>query len=77
MQKYYSIADVAIELNKVVKEKNRAESEAAADGGCAVAIDEKEKQSETNLECSVGSNESGGGEVVDEDFTSEITDTYL
>ncbi|KAL3647913.1 hypothetical protein CASFOL_008881 [Castilleja foliolosa] len=76
MQKYYSIADVAMELNKVAEEKKRAESEAAADGGCAVAIDEKEKQSEMNLECSVGSNESGGGgEVIDEDFTSEITDT--
>ncbi|GFP97868.1 hypothetical protein PHJA_001930900 [Phtheirospermum japonicum] len=82
MQKYYSIADVATELKKVAEEKKRAESEveaktieAVASGGCAAAIDEKEKQNETNLECSVESNESGGGEVVDEDFTSEITDT--
>ncbi|KAL3644844.1 hypothetical protein CASFOL_010024 [Castilleja foliolosa] len=85
MQKYYSIADVAMELKKVAEEKEKkgTESEveaitieAVASGGCAAAIEEKEKQRETNLECSVESNESGGGDqTVDEDFTSEITET--
>ncbi|KAL8548450.1 hypothetical protein ACS0TY_007669 [Phlomoides rotata] len=82
MQKYYSIADVTLELNKVA-EKKRSESEVevlekieeVANGGCMVAIDEKEKQKDKNLESSIESDENGGGEVVDEDFTSEITDT--
>lgn len=81
MQKYFSIADVAVELKKVV-EKKRSENEVEvkkieemAHGGCTAAIDEKEKQKEKNLESSLVSNENGGGEVVDEDFSSEITDT--
>lgn len=79
MQKYYSIADVTLELKKVA-EKKRSESEVeveksaeAANGGCEAPIDEKPK--EKNLESSIESDENGGGEVVDEDFTSEITDT--
>ncbi|KAI3449591.1 hypothetical protein Pfo_006256 [Paulownia fortunei] len=82
MQKYYSIADVTLELNKVAEEKKRAENdvdvkkiEEVANGGCTVAINDKEKHKEMNLESSVESNENGGGEVVDDDFTSEITDT--
>ncbi|KAK6164722.1 hypothetical protein DH2020_001586 [Rehmannia glutinosa] len=85
MQKYYSIADVAQELKKVAeeKEKKRAENhvavkeiEVVANGGCTEVIDDdKEKLKEMNLESSVQSDENGGSEVVDEDFTSEITDT--
>lgn len=81
MQKYFSIADVTVELKKVV-EKKRSENEAevkklqeVANGGCAAAIDEKEKQEENNQGSCLVSNENGGGEVVDEDFSSEITDT--
>ncbi|KAL1542695.1 RNA demethylase ALKBH10B-like [Salvia divinorum] len=81
MQKYFSIADVTAELKKVV-EKKRSENDAevekaqeAAHGGCAAAIDEKEKQKDNHHEISLASNENGGGEVVDEDFSSEITDT--
>ncbi|XP_057782535.1 RNA demethylase ALKBH10B-like [Salvia miltiorrhiza] len=81
MQKYFSIADVTVELKKVV-EKKRSENdvemkkaEEVADGGCTAAIDEKEKQKDNNQESSLVSNENGGGEVVDEDFSSEITDT--
>lgn len=81
MQKYYSIADVALELKKVA-EKKRSENEVEvkkieelANGGCTMAINDKEKQKEKDLESSLESNENGGGEVVDEDFTSEITDT--
>lgn len=82
MQKYYSIADVTVELKKVA-EKKRAEendvgakkTDAVANGGCTVAINDKEKQTELNLESSVENSENSGGEVVDEDFTSEITDT--
>ncbi|KAH6821779.1 oxidoreductase [Perilla frutescens var. hirtella] len=81
MQKYFSIADVAVELKKVA-EKKRSENEVEAkkieeiaDGGCTVSIDEKEKHKEKNLERALASNENGGGEVVDEDFSSEITDT--
>lgn len=82
MQKYFSIADVAVELKKVV-EKKRSENEVevkkineeVANGGCTAAIDEKENQKEKNQENSLVSNENGGGEVVDEDFSSEITDT--
>lgn len=81
MQKYFSIADVTVELKKVV-EKKRSENEAevkkaqevVANGGCTAAIDEKEKPEENQESCLV-SNENGGGEVVDEDFSSEITDT--
>lgn len=83
MQKYYSIADVSLELNKVA-EKKRSESEVEVEkieevvnGGCTMAIDDKEKQKEKNLESSIESDENGGGEVVDEDFTSEITDTGI
>ncbi|PIN07688.1 hypothetical protein CDL12_19735 [Handroanthus impetiginosus] len=82
MQKYYSIADVILELQKVA-EKKKEESDADAkklaevvvDGGCMVEINEKDKQKEKNLESSMESNENGGGESLDEDFTSEITDT--
>ena len=81
MQKYFSIADVTAELKKVV-EKKRSENDLEAkkpqevvNGDCAEAIDEKEKQIDSNQENSLASNENGGGEVVDEDFSSEITDT--
>ncbi|CAA0832068.1 oxidoreductase- 2OG-Fe(II) oxygenase family protein [Striga hermonthica] len=72
MQKYYPIADVAEELRKVAEVKKvPPPPPAAADG-------EEEKSKDLNLESSMESNEGGdggGGEVVDEDFTSEITDT--
>ncbi|XP_028090433.1 RNA demethylase ALKBH10B-like [Camellia sinensis] len=78
MQKFYSIADVAIELRRVAekKVKNREEGE-----------DVKKKNSEEEKSRGVSevesteSNENGGGEVVDEDSMrhdspeSEITDT--
>ncbi|KAL2238900.1 UNVERIFIED_CONTAM: RNA demethylase ALKBH10B [Sesamum indicum] len=85
MQKYYSIADVTLELNKVA-EKKKAENidvevrkiqEVVDDGDCTAAINDKEKQKEKNLESSLENNENSGGEVVDEDFTSEITDTEV
>ncbi|KAG6435182.1 hypothetical protein SASPL_100052 [Salvia splendens] len=77
MQKYFSIADVAAELKKVV-EKKRSENDVEvtkAQGGCAAAIEGEEKQKDNNQEKSLASNDNGGGEVVDEDFSSEITDT--
>ncbi|KAL6500428.1 hypothetical protein OROHE_025794 [Orobanche hederae] len=77
-QKYYSIADVGLELRKVAEEKKKEKKnrvEAVANGGCSEAIDDKEEQKEMNLESPVQSNEEGGGEIVDEDLTSEITDT--
>ncbi|KAL7112820.1 hypothetical protein ACP275_04G025000 [Erythranthe tilingii] len=85
MQRYCSIADVSLELKKV-SEKKSAENnhvdakkidQVVANGGCCtVEINHKEKQSETtNLESSPESNDNGGGEVVDEDLTSDITDT--
>lgn len=81
MQKYFSIADVTMELKKVV-EKKRSDNDVEAkkveevpNGGCTAAIDEKEKGKENNHKSSLLGNENGGGEVVDEDFSSEITDT--
>ncbi|KAL1558489.1 RNA demethylase ALKBH10B-like isoform X2 [Salvia divinorum] len=74
MQKYFSIADVTAELKKVV-EKKRSENDVEVKEAQAEAIDEKEKQIDSNQESSLVSNENGGGEVVDEDFSSEITDT--
>ncbi|XP_041992254.1 RNA demethylase ALKBH10B-like isoform X1 [Salvia splendens] len=81
MQKYFSIADVTAELKKVV-EKKRSENDVevkkpqeVVKGDCAETIDEKEKQIDSNQENSLVSNKNGGGEVVDEDFSSEITDT--
>ncbi|KAG6431892.1 hypothetical protein SASPL_103463 [Salvia splendens] len=77
MQKYFSIVDVTAELKKVV-EKKRSENDSEvnkAQGDCAAAIDGEEKEKDNNQENSLVSNENGGGEVVDEDFSSEITDT--
>ncbi|KAI3473488.1 hypothetical protein Pfo_030943 [Paulownia fortunei] len=90
MQKYYSVADVTLELKKVAEKKREEtvadakEIEELADGGCTSAFDEKEKEKEKNLESWVESNdkirgevvdEDGGGEMVDDSPQSEITDS--
>ncbi|KAG8389386.1 hypothetical protein BUALT_Bualt02G0223800 [Buddleja alternifolia] len=65
MQKYYSIADVTLELKKVAEKKR----EDVKSGGCTATFNEKEekKNLETNpAEC----DDNGGGDVVDEDFTN-------
>ncbi|KAK6940872.1 hypothetical protein RJ641_030403 [Dillenia turbinata] len=85
MQKYYSIADVAVELRKVAarKKMNVEEQRNVAVKDVVVVCDEKEKKadetSESNLiesQENVSSNGgSGGSEVIDEDSPdSEITD---
>ncbi|CAH9115191.1 unnamed protein product [Cuscuta epithymum] len=86
MQKYYSIADVALELRKVAARKAEAVAPEAA-----MSSSEKENVVETNVndsrdsrEEAVVNTESGGGEAVDEDLIkddshgspeSEITDS--
>ncbi|GER24795.1 oxidoreductase [Striga asiatica] len=75
MQKYYSIADVAQELTKVAEGKEIEAAEVKENEAAAVAFGDKEKLKEANLESHEESNESGGGEAADEDFTSDITDT--
>ncbi|KAI3783115.1 hypothetical protein L2E82_13177 [Cichorium intybus] len=79
MQKYFSIADVTAELQKVIEEKTRL-------GGIDkieeinVSSPVKEKNLEISFECT-DTNGNGDPEVVDEDFSrddspnSEITDT--
>ncbi|KAL7587154.1 RNA demethylase ALKBH10B [Lactuca sativa] len=79
MQKYFSIADVTAELQKVIEEKTRL-------GGIDkieeinVSSPVEEKNLEISLECTE-SNGNGDAEVIDEDFSrddspnSEITDT--
>ncbi|KAL4572073.1 hypothetical protein LXL04_018842 [Taraxacum kok-saghyz] len=79
MQKYFSIADVTAELQKVIEEKTRL-------GGIDkleeinVSSPVKEKNLEITLECT-DSNGNGDAEAVDEDFSrddspnSDITDT--
>ncbi|KAF5959709.1 hypothetical protein HYC85_000918 [Camellia sinensis] len=80
MQKFYSIADVAIELRRVAekKVKNREEGEDVKKKN-----NEEEKSRGVSEVESTESNENGGGEVVDEDSMRhdpperEITDTGL
>lgn len=79
MQKYFSIADVTAELQKVIEDKTRL-------GGVDkieeidVSSPVKEKNLEVSLECT-DCNGNGDAEVVDEDFSrddspnSDITDT--
>ncbi|KAA8543198.1 hypothetical protein F0562_021307 [Nyssa sinensis] len=83
MQKYYSIADVALELRHVAakKTKEREEGEDVEKReDVKVSFNELQKIREVNAEEESGSNENCGGEVVDEDSTkddppeSEITD---
>ncbi|KAD3068639.1 hypothetical protein R6Q59_017340 [Mikania micrantha] len=79
MQKYFSIADVTHELQKVVEEKTRRGNVEKTED-INVYSPAKEKDVEVSFEC-VDSNENGVVEVVDVDFTvddspsSEITDT--
>lgn len=84
MQKFYSIADVTRELKKVADRK-RAENdvdvkeiEEVSTGAPTEASHDKAKQKEKIVENSVENIDNdggGGGEAVDEDFTSVITDT--
>ncbi|GFP82012.1 hypothetical protein PHJA_000344500 [Phtheirospermum japonicum] len=79
MQKYYSIADVMLEL-KNVAETRREKSvlvdakaiEELKDGGCtSPAVEEKRRENEENPESCVGSND----EIGDDSPQSEITDS--
>ncbi|KAL8192046.1 hypothetical protein R6Q57_028167 [Mikania cordata] len=78
MQKYFSIADVTHELQKVVEEKTRRGNVEKTED-INVYSPAKEKDVEVSFEC-FDSNENGVVEVVDVDFTvddspsSEITD---
>ncbi|KAA8550907.1 hypothetical protein F0562_002591 [Nyssa sinensis] len=84
MQKYYSIADVALELRRVATKKTK-ETEEGEDvkkhEELKISFNELKKSREFYEEESMESNENGGGEVVDEDASrddtpkSEITDT--
>ncbi|XP_051118611.1 RNA demethylase ALKBH10B-like [Andrographis paniculata] len=84
MQKFYSIADVTLELEKVVGRK-RAENEEDARKVDAAMIIEKEEQNENannnenenekDLENPIENCESDGGKAMEEDFGSEITDS--
>jgi hypothetical protein len=87
MQKYYSIADVTMELKKVA-ERKRAENGEDVTKGEEVIINDEEEQRDKNLEIddnkeqrekkmenSVEINENGGEKVMEEDFSSEITDS--
>ncbi|PSR86268.1 Core-capsid bridging protein [Actinidia chinensis var. chinensis] len=82
MQKFFSIADVSLELRQVAekKMKNREEREDVKESEeIQVVVNEKEKSPEISEEESTERNENGGGEVVDEQTDdspeSEITDT--
>ncbi|KAK2990532.1 hypothetical protein RJ640_019812 [Escallonia rubra] len=83
MQKYYSIADVALELRRVAakKVKEEARNPEKTEGTNVSSPEKEEKGREASEGESAESNESGGGEVVDEDSTredspeSEITDS--
>ncbi|KAK3041407.1 hypothetical protein RJ639_000384 [Escallonia herrerae] len=83
MQKYYSIADVALELRRVAakKVKEEARNPEKTEGTNVSSPEKEEKSREASEGESAESNESGGGEVVDEDSTredspeSEITDS--
>ncbi|CAK9151022.1 unnamed protein product [Ilex paraguariensis] len=81
MQKYYSIADVSLELRKVAAKKVMEREDGLNSKNIEevdVSFNEKEKSPEMEPTESI---ESGGGEVVDEDSSrddspeSEITDT--
>lgn len=77
MQKYYSIADVALELRKVAAKKaeeREAAASAAAAAAAAALADAKQSAAEMNVKIShasreepVDNSENGGGEVVYED----------
>ncbi|GFY98770.1 oxidoreductase, 2OG-Fe(II) oxygenase family protein [Actinidia rufa] len=73
MQKYFSIADVVLELRRVAERK----METKGGGEDVKKIEEvkEEKSREVPEEESAECNENGGGEVVDDSPVSEITDT--
>ncbi|GFZ04672.1 oxidoreductase, 2OG-Fe(II) oxygenase family protein [Actinidia rufa] len=82
MQKFFSIADVSLELRQVAakKMKNREEHEDVKESEELKILEkEKEKSLEISEEESTESNENGSGEVVDEQNDdspeSEITDS--
>ncbi|XP_057461992.1 RNA demethylase ALKBH10B-like [Actinidia eriantha] len=82
MQKFFSIADVSLELRQVAakKMKNREEHEDVKESEELKILEkEKEKSREISEEESTESNENGSGEVVDEQNDdspeSEITDS--
>ncbi|KAK3005894.1 hypothetical protein RJ639_017760 [Escallonia herrerae] len=85
MQKYYSIADVALELRRVAakKVKEEARNPEKTEGTNVSSPEKEEKSREASEGESAESNESGGGEVVDDDSAredspeSEITDSAV
>ncbi|KAI3678964.1 hypothetical protein L6452_38268 [Arctium lappa] len=82
MQKYFSIADVTLELQKVIEEKTKLRGlEKIEEVNVSSSPVKLEKQPEILEMESTDSNGNGGAEAVDDDFTrlnsptSEITDT--
>ncbi|KAL3626057.1 hypothetical protein CASFOL_029606 [Castilleja foliolosa] len=83
MQKYYSIADVMLELKNVAETKREKSdsvdakaTEELKNGGCTPpAIREKEGEKGGNLESNDEIGGDGGGETSDESPQSEITDS--
>ncbi|XP_058197964.1 RNA demethylase ALKBH10B-like [Rhododendron vialii] len=82
MQKYYSIADVALELRRVAEKKAiKGDDVKNHDEKVKVFVNEEVKIREVYEELSTENGECGGGEVIDEGSTrddsleSEITDT--
>ncbi|KAG5514390.1 hypothetical protein RHGRI_035715 [Rhododendron griersonianum] len=82
MQKYYSIADVALELQRVAEKKAiKGDDVKNHDENVKVFVNEEVKIREVFEESSTENGECGGGEVMDEGSTrddsleSEITDT--
>lgn len=81
MQKYCSIADVALELRKVAAKKVNEGADSKSIEEMKVYVNEKQNNREVSEKEYVESTENGGGEVVGEDLTrddspkSGITDT--
>lgn len=82
MQKYYSIAEVTLELKKVDEKKREVTvvdakkiEELANDGCTLAAFNEKEEEKEKNLESWVESSDNVRGEMVDEDGGEKVDDS--
>ncbi|XP_057508475.1 RNA demethylase ALKBH10B-like [Actinidia eriantha] len=73
MQKYFSIADVVLELRRVAERK--MESRGGGEDVKKIEEVKEEKSREVPEEELTECNENGGGEVVDDSPVSEITDT--
>lgn len=81
MQKYFSIADVTLELRRVAEKKVKGDDDVKSDEKMKDFVNVEEKSGEVFEKSSTGSVECGGGEVIDEvsmrddSLESEITDT--